>query len=125
MIYIGVSLHSARINTQPLLKRRESTKSKQGGGWDFFFFFLFFLLLQRGPRDIATVAHHISSVGTGKKPNHEGGERGGGLGAWGRGPSVDSKAKQLKPKIRGGCETVFALRLGQQKCLLCNRTTMV
>lgn len=53
------------------------------------------------------------------------GERGGGLQAWGRGTSVDSKAKQLKPKIRGGCEMVFALVLSQQKCLLCNRTTMI
>lgn len=56
---------------------------------------------------------------------HEAGERGGGLGTWGRGPSLDSKEKQLKPKIRGGCETVFASGHSQQKCLLCNRTTMV
>lgn len=55
----------------------------------------------------------------------EGGERGGGLQAWGRGTTVDSKEKQLKPKIRGGCEMVLALGLSQQKCLLCNRTTMV
>lgn len=91
--------------TQPLLKRRESSKSKQGGVWDLFFF----PLLQRGPCDTATVAHHISSVGTGKNPYHEGGGVGKGLQAWGRGTSVDSKAKQLKSKIRGGCETVFAL----------------
>lgn len=104
LIYIGVSLHSARINTAPAEKAGELQKQTRWCLGSFFF-----PLHQRGPCDTATVAHHISSVGTGKNPYREGGGVGKGLQAWGRGTSVDSKAKQLKSKIRGGCETVFAL----------------
>lgn len=105
LIYIGVSLHSARINTAPTEKAGELQKQTR---WCLGSFFSS-LCFREGPVILQLLLITSAVWEQEKNPYHEGGGVGKGLQAWGRGTSVDSKAKQLKSKIRGGCETVFAL----------------
>lgn len=91
LIYIGVSLHSVRINTAPTEKAGELQKQTR---WRLGFFF--FPLLQKGPCDIATVAHHISSVGTGKKSIAWRGRSGEGAPGMGEGDIGWQQSKAIK-----------------------------